>query len=224
MNRKKQSSKKVDNIPQKSGFTKKQLDILRIFAKEPWKQFTIADVKQITKIKSHHYAYETLKAFTGKGILREDIKGKTGIYSVNYESDNNIEYFSFVEHSIKEDRKDISLNNLKQIQDKIKSPFYSMIVGGSYAEKKQKPTSDLDVAIIIPASESKKTYEIALKEGELMIPEVHGFVFTEEEFYLMLINKEYNYGKEIARKHVIICGAESYYKILFEAMRNGFKG
>ena len=82
----------------------------------------------------------------------------------------------------------------------------------------------MDVAIIIPASESKKSYEIALKEGELMIPEVHGFVFTQEEFYLMLINKEYNYGKEIARKHMIICGAESYYKILFEAMRNGFKG
>ncbi len=224
MNRKNQISKKVDNIPQKSGFTKKQLDILRIFAKEPWKQFTITDAKQITKIKSHHYVYEALKAFTEKGILREEIKGKTGIYSVNCDSDSNIEYFAFVEHSIKEERKDIPLSNLKQIQNKIKSPFYSTIIGGSYAEKKQKPTSDLDVAIIIPASESKKSYEIALKEGELMIPEVHGFIFTEDEFYLMLINKEYNYGKEIARKHVIICGAESYYKILFEAMRNGFKG
>jgi len=82
----------------------------------------------------------------------------------------------------------------------------------------------LDIAIIIPNSESKKEYEIALKEGELMIPEVHGYTFTKDEFYQMLVNDEFNYGKEAARKHILFCGGEQYYKILFEAMKHGFKG
>jgi hypothetical protein len=40
----------------------------------------------------------------------------------------------------------------------------------------------------------------------------------------MLINDEFNYGKELARKHILYYGAEQYYKILFWAMKNGFKG
>ena len=82
----------------------------------------------------------------------------------------------------------------------------------------------MDVAIIIPNSEQKKAFAIALKEGELMVPEVHGFVFTQDEFYQMLTNNEFNYGKEAARKHIIFYGAEQYYQILFEAMNHGFKG
>ena len=35
---------------------------------------------------------------------------------------------------------------------------------------------------IIPDCESKKSYQIAMKEGSLMIPEVHGFVFDEHWF------------------------------------------
>ena len=81
----------------------------------------------------------------------------------------------------------------------------------------------MDIAIIIPNSESKKQYEIALREGEFMIPEVHGYVFTQDEFYQMLVNDEFNYGKELVKKHIIFCGAEQYYSIVFEAIKNGFK-
>ena len=71
---------------------------------------------------------------------------------------------------------------------------------------------------------NKKPFEIALNEGELTIPEVHGFVFTEEEFFKMLINKEFNYGKECSKNHIIIQGTNAYYKILLRGLQNGFKG
>ncbi len=79
-------------------------------------------------------------------------------------------------------------------------------------------------SIIIPNAEAKRSYEIALKEGELMIPEIEGYIFTQEEFFQMLINEEFNYGKELVRKHIIFYGAEAYYKIIFEAIKHGFKG
>jgi predicted nucleotidyltransferase len=125
---------------------------------------------------------------------------------------------------IKEERIDIPYAKLINITEKIDGSFYILLVGGSYADKKQKPSSDLDVAMIIPNTESKKPCETALRDGEYIVPEVHGYVFSQEEFYSMLINKEFNYGKELARKHILVYGAEAYYKILLEAMKNGFKG
>ena len=61
-------------------------------------------------------------------------------------------------------------------------------------------------------------------ESELMTPEAHPYVFTQSQFYEMLINKEENYGKEIARNNLIVTGGKQYYKILMEAIENGFDG
>ncbi|MFZ3077141.1 MAG: nucleotidyltransferase domain-containing protein [Candidatus Aenigmatarchaeota archaeon] len=217
-------SKKVGNASQNSGLTRKQADLLKIFAKEPWKSFTVSEIRIKMKSKSHHYMYGAINVLERKKILKAQTTGKTQAYAVDYENDNNANYLALAEHAIKEERQDIPFSNLKQITDFIKSPFYVLVVGGSYAEGKQKTSSDIDVAIIVPDCESKKPFEAALMRGELIIPEVHGFVFTREEFYRMLVNSEYNFGKELARKHILVGGAEAYYKILFEAMKHGFKG
>ncbi len=215
-------SKKVDKLVQKSGFSRKQLGLLKAFIKEPWRQFTTAEIKDISKNKSQNYVFGSLKKFVRACILKEERRGNVNVYSA--ESENCIAYFAFAENLIKEERADIPLKNLKQITENIKSPYYSLLIGGSYAEGTQKQSSDIDIAIIIPDCEEKKGFEAALRRGGLILPEIHGLVFKQTEFYDMLVNKEYNYGKEIAKKHVIICGAESYYKILFEAIRYGFKG
>lgn len=224
MSQKTVKSRKLDRIVQKNGFTKRELDILRAFLKEPWKQFSIAEIKNIVGSKSQNFVFNALKSFAKRNILKEEQKGRVNLYSIEFESEESIEYAAITENAIKEERTDIPSKSLKKITDNIKSPFYSLLVGGSYAGGTQKPASDIDIALIIPDCEDKKAFEAALNRGELILPEVHGFVFTREEFYLMLVNKEYNYGKEIAKKHVIIYGAEAYYKILFEAMKYGFKG
>ena len=216
-------STKMDKIIHNNGLLKQGLLILKPFIKEPWREFTLTEIKAITKNKSHHYVFEALKKFAKLNIITEKKKGNTNIYAINPEN-QDLHYLAIAESILKEKRTDIQYKNLKQIANKIKNPFYTLMVGGSYAEGKQKPTSDLDIAIIIPDSEDKKPYRIALKEGELMIPEIHGYIFAKEEFYQMLINEEYNFGKELARKHILYYGAEAYYKILFEAMKHGFKG
>lgn len=214
---------KMDKTIHNNGLFRQELLLLKPFVKEPWREFTLTEIKAITKNKSHHYVFEALKKFTKLGIIIEKKKGNTNIYAVNtYNQD--LHYLMITEAIIKEQRADIPYKSIKQITSRIKNPFYALIVGGSYAEGKQKPASDLDIAFIIPDSEVKKPYQIALKEGELMIPEIHGYIFTREELCQMLINDEFNYGKELARKHIIYYGAEAYYKILFEAMKNGFKG
>ena len=213
---------KMDRTIQNSGQLKKEISLLIPFIKEPWKNFTLSEIKTLTKNKSHHYVYEALEKFS-KSILKKEMRGNTNIYKIN-ENTKDMDYFTLAEISLKERNAQIPIKVIQQIQDKIKDSFYTLLVTGSYAKNKQIKSSDLDIAIIIPTQTDKKPYEIALKEGELTIPEVHGFVFTEDEFYEMLINKEFNYGKECAKNHIIIHGINAYYKILLRGLQNGFKG
>jgi len=213
----------MDRTIPKNGLIKKEIFFLKPFVKEPWREFTLTEIKSISKNNSHHYVFEALKKFTVLGLLTEKKKGNTNLYTLNIQN-KDFYYLIITEYFIKAQRTDLPFQNIQQITRKIKNFFYILIIGGSYAEGKQKPTSDLDIAFIIPNTDSKKPYQVALKEGELMVPEIHGYVFTDEEFSQMLTNKEFNYGKELARKHLIYYGAEQYYKILFEVMNNGFKG
>ena len=212
---------KMDRTVHNSGQLKKEIALLIPFIKEPWKDFTLSEIKTLTKNKSHHYVYEALEKFS-KSILKKEMRGNTNIYKIN-ENTKDIDYFTLAEISLKEKNTQIPIKVIQQIQNKIKESFYTFLVTGSYAKNKQTKSSDLDITIIIPTQTNKKPYEIALKEGELTIPEVHGFVFTEDEFYEMLINKEFNYGKECAKNHIIIHGISAYYKILLRGIQNGFK-
>ena len=211
--------KTIHNI----GLIGQELLILKPFIKEPWREFTLTEIKTITRKTSHHYVFEALKNFTNLNIITENKRGNTNIYALNPEN-QDLHYIIITEAIIKEQRTDIPYKNIRQITSKINNPFYTLIIGGSYADGRQKPASDLDIAFIIPDSDDKKPYQVALKEGELMVPEVHGHIFTRNELYQMLTNNEFNYGKELARKHILYYGAEQYYKILFEAMKHGFKG
>lgn len=213
----------MDKTIQKSGQLKKEITLLTPFIKEPWKDFTLSEIKILTKNRSHHYVYEALEKFSNKNILRKEMRGNTNIYKFN-ENAKELDYFTLAEIAIKEKNTQIPIAVIQQVQNRIKSSFYTLLVAGSYAKGKQAKTSDLDIAIITPNQSNKKPYEIALKEGELTMPEVHGFVFTEDEFYQMLINNEFNYGKECAKNHILIYGMDAYYKILLRGMQNGFKG
>ena len=99
------------------------------------------------------------------------------------------------------------------------------MVTGSYAKAKQKETSDLDIVIICDNKQEPEAIISQIKlESELMVPEIHPYVFTQEQFYQMLTMAEENYGKEIARNNLIITGGKSYYLILMGAIEHGFNG
>jgi len=211
----------MDNLIHNNGILKKEISILLPFIKEPYNDFTLSEIKKRIGNKSHHYVYEALEKFS-KTVLNKKIRGNTSLYSLN-ETSNNHDHLVMAELYLKESNTHIPYDTIRRIQDRIKSPFYIMLIAGSYAKNMQKRNSDIDIIIIIP-NENKKPFEIALKEGELTIPEVHGFVFTEQEFLEMLTNNEFNLGKECVKNHIILYGFHSYYNILIRSLRNGFKG
>ena len=97
----------------------------------------------------------------------------------------------------------------------------TLLITGSYVKKKQTPESDLDLVLIVPNDVKKVTARLK-QFCELSIPEIHLYVFTDDEFKQMLLSEKHNYGREIVKNNLIFYGAGTYYKILFEAMKNGF--
>ena len=133
--------------------------------------------------------------------------------------------FGFVAEYKANATKHIPHKNIQKIINKIKTTFYVFIVTGSYVKAKQKEISDLDIVIICDNNQEPNAVLSQIKlESELMVPEIHPYVFTQEQFYLMLTTTEENYGKEIVRNNLIISGGKSYYSILMEAIKHGFDG
>lgn len=114
-----------------------------------------------------------------------------------------------------------NIPSIQELISKIEVPFFTLLVVGSYAKNEQTSESDLDVVLLVPNDVKKLHAELQLS-CELNIPEIHLYVFTNEEFMQMLLDKKNNYGKEAVKNNLIFHGAEAYYKIIFEAMKNGF--
>lgn len=201
----------------------KEWKIIEVFERKPWEKYTFKQVKKISKNKSDNYVHSVLKKFTKLGVLSADKYGNSIVYSLAH-SLNAIKIISFISE-YKGSLLRIPHKLIKELMEVIPTSFFSCIITGSYAEQKQTKESDIDIVILCDNSKNLKEILVPLKnKGELSMPHVHPYVFTEGQFYEMLINKEENYGKEVARKHIIVCGAESFYRILFQAVERGFKG
>lgn len=202
----------------------KERTILEPFAKEAWKEFTFKDIKKLSHNKSDNYVHTVLKRFVVSGILQEQRIGNNIVYSLAH-SISSLNTIGFVAEYKANAAKHLPHRNTQKLISKLKTAFYIFIITGSYAKKEQKETSDLDIVVICDNKQKPNAMLSQIKlESELLLPEVHPYVFTQEQFYQMLVSKEENYGKEIARNNLIITGGKAYYSILLEATKHGFNG
>ena len=203
----------------------KEHQILEEFVKTPWKKFTFREIKKLSGKKSESYVYTSLKKFVKSNILKEERAGNVVLYSLNLSLHKTMAYTSFVLEYLSWNKKYIPYKDLEKIASKVPTKLFTFIITGSYANNTQKKTSDIDVVILCDDTfETKKVYAELKQDCELNIPFIHLYVFKNSEFLEMLLNKEANYGKEIVNKNLILFGAENYYKIMGDAIKNGFAG
>jgi predicted nucleotidyltransferase len=202
--------------------TEKELRIVELYRKNILVSYTIREVMKKINTKSYNWIYNTIKKLENKNIIKCLEKGKSTICSINLEEQQTLIYLALLEETNPLIEK---IPNIKKIKALMPSDFHIFLITGSYADSSATQKSDMDVVVIIDKKENKRGLSNLLnRKGELMIPHLHPFIFTKDEFFEMLTNKEENYGKEIAKKHLIVSGAELYYKILREAIDHGFKG
>lgn len=202
----------------------KQYLIIETFTHKPWKALTFREIRKLSNNKSDNYVHSALKDFVKKKILKEERIGNSILYSVKNEI-HALNTIGYVLEYKANASKHIPHKNIQSLIEKIKTPFYSILITGSYAKGIQTKNSDLDLVIICENETSSKKILAEIKmAGGLMIPEVHPYVFTYSQFYQMLVDEKENYGKETARNNFVVTGAKQYYSILMKAVKNGFNG
>lgn len=203
--------------------TKKQLKILNIFQRNKFKELTWKQVKELSKEKSSSVIQDAIKAFLNEELITEEKIGTSKLYAVNYQNNKVYPYF---ETYNKENLPKQVLKSIKELEDSLDkhTPFYSIVIFGSFASGEQKKDSDLDIAVFIEQEDKRKMVEAVFKSMELKsLIKVDGHAITKDEFLEMLKVDYENLGKEIARKHLIIHNPIIFYSLIKEGIKNGFK-
>ena len=204
---------------------KKDHELLTAFIACPWRKLSFKEIKEIAGKKSKGYVYNVIKEFEKEGILASEKIGNSIVYRLNLESEKTSGYTGFISEYIGWSRKHVPYRDIESIIRKIPTDYFTLLVTGSYAKGTQKKDSDIDIVILCDDSKDPKSIYAELRhDAEMNIPLVHLYVFTEEDFLSMLLDKKPNYGKEIVRNNIIISGGRAYYKIISRAIKNGFTG
>jgi predicted nucleotidyltransferase len=199
---------------------KKSHRILYVFAKNPTITYLFGDIKDYTGSKSESYTYNSLKAFVKDGILTKEKKGGLCFYKIA-DTPKAVSFLSIAAEYKAWNKKGFPTSSVYDLIEKTNVNFFTLLVVGSYAKNKKTEKSDLDIILIVQ-KDAKKISSRLRHFCEMNIPQIHLYVFTDEEFKQMLLDKKHNYGKEAVKHNLIFYGAEAYYKMLFEAMKNGF--
>jgi len=199
-----------------------KIQLLSVWKKNPFSEFSISEIMNISGKKTKPWVFNALKLLTKDRLLISRRKGNLDIYSLNLNNPFLVQTLQYLE--VQENLDFPHLGIIMDVIDKIPIKNYCLLVFGSYAEKKQKATSDLDVCFLIESGAVEKKIRPYLNEIKLDYPiKVDEHYISFEDFIKMLLRKEENIGKQIFRKHILFLNIEIYYLLIREAYRNGFR-
>lgn len=203
--------------------TKKQLAIFEIFTRKPFAEYTRKEIKKASKEKSNHALALAINILKKESVIKEKKIGRSGILTINLENDLTFYYLALCNNNkIPAPAK----QSLQLLQKEIieETPFFSIVIFGSYAISQQKKESDLDLAIFIEHEEKQKKIEALVNSAKLKsILEMDIHVIPMKEMLEMLTNNDENLGKQIARKHLAVYNHEIFYEILNRGIKYGFR-
>jgi len=198
--------------------TKNQINILELFRKNIFLNESIRKIASMLK-KSYSKIYESIKSLESQKIIEIKKVGGSNICSLKLNKES-IAILSFLDKQESFSKKIPNVNKLLEFKEFLDD---ILVVAGSYAKGKQTKKSDIDVALITKDNAFKKK---GLMENMTLtfLPEIHITAFSYKDFVNMLLNNEFNFGKEIFKSHLIFRNPERYYELINEAIKSGFKG
>jgi len=195
--------------------TKTETLILELLVSTPTRKFTIREISRLIKkdLKIVHTSIQRL--LHHKFLLRDEhqhlyLDYHTNIPDLAYIENIRKEKFFRQYPAIK-----ISATDFLK---KTKHSFFVLLIFGSYAEGNPRKDSDLDLLAILPEEDKNNAFERQLNAVlSLSFQKCHLHVISQASFKEMIAKRdEVNIINEALNKHIIIFGAESYYKLLGE--------
>ncbi|MBI2146889.1 nucleotidyltransferase domain-containing protein [Candidatus Woesearchaeota archaeon] len=183
------------------------LKALKLFVDNKDKSFTIKKAAETIKI-NYKIAYEEIIKLEKEELIRITKYGNANVCVFNYKYHNKIAEVEEIRKQELMKNKDIKLvyNRIRET----KSPFYCLVLFGSYANKTGKKGSDIDLCLITDNQEINKAVQSILSITPI---DVHLQEFTSAQFLAMLKSKEANVGNEIAKNNIILHGIEAFYEM-----------
>ena len=193
--------------------TKTQIEIMKIFVSKINERFSIKKIAEILK-KPYPLIHRSTKLLIKEGFLLKDDKN---LISLNYKE--NFQTLAYIE-SLRADTflRDKTLKLfVKDVFEKINRDFFVFLIFGSSVESKE--PRDMDVLFIVQDKERINEIEKAVSNiASNFSKKLDVNVISVESSYEMLSKRDsINVLNETLNKHIILFGAENYYRILKNA-------
>ncbi|MBI2549235.1 nucleotidyltransferase domain-containing protein [Candidatus Woesearchaeota archaeon] len=184
------------------------LKVLKLFVDNKDKTFTIKKVAESLRM-NYKIVYEEIMKLAQEELINITKHGNAKVCVFNYRFHSKIVE---IEETKKEELfKSKSLKLIyKRIKD-VKSPFYCLILFGSYANKTNQKGSDIDLCLITDNQQISRDINAILSITPIS---VHLQEFNSDQFLAMLKSKEFNVGNEIVRNNIILYGVEAFYELV----------
>lgn len=195
-------------------FTKTEVRIMEVFVSKIDKKFSIQEISKILK-RTYPLIHRSIHNLLRKRYILRDEKE---LLSLNYKE--NLGELGYIEvlrsRTVLSKDKTLSLF-VNDVSEKIKTDFFILLVFGSYLEK-EKPR-DIDVLCII--EDEKHVSEIERTFNNISSHFTKNFevqVISTKSAYEMIGKRDkVNILNETLSKHILLFGAENYYRILKNA-------
>ena len=186
---------------------------MKVFASKITEKFSIKEISEAIK-KPYPLIHKSVNQIIQQNFL---IKDNKKLISLNYKK--NISEIAYIESIRKEEfLKNKTLKIIAEdILDKINLDFFIMLIFGSAVNSKE--PRDIDILIIIQDKQKISEVEkIILNVLSNFSKKFDINVISAESAYSMLSKREeINILNETLNKHILLFGAENYYRILKNA-------
>ena len=190
--------------------SKTQVEIMKIFVAKINEKFSIKQVSQLIK-KPYPLIHRSIKPLIENNTIYKD---EHGLLFLNYKEHHQTA--SYVEslraETFLQKNKTIGLF-VKDVLDNVKINSFIFLVFGSSARGKIKP-NDIDIMLIVP-DETSKIEKIVDRIASNFSKNIHSNTIGMESAREMLSKRDkLNVMNETLNSHIILYGAENYYRLL----------
>ncbi len=210
-------SEKANNIMGSDHqLNKTETSILRFLVRNITEEFSIKVISEGIK-KSYPSVRNNTLALEKKRAIRIKRLNKThSLCNLDLTNPDNVGVFSSIDFLERDEffakNKDMKVI-LDDVMNKISGNSFTLILFGSYVKGNYKPDSDIDIILLVSTMEDEKRMQSAVSAAEMLTNrKIHGIVLTYTDFYGLLKKSGANLAKEVLENHIIVYGAESFYR------------
>jgi len=195
-----------------------EIRLINFFLEHITESFAIREIARKAKI-DYKLVHTTVQKLVQRKVLNKKRQANVDLCSLSFVDLSSIYY---VENIRKEEflQKNKELKRFfQEVQENVKSSYYTLLIFGSFAKMTEKKNSDVDILVISPERNGGEEIERIISLKALLLKrKVQIIVLGEKEFIDNLSSRQLNVVKEAFKHHLILFGAEAFYADVKQAI------